>query len=152
MAHGDAVGLKILLLLGSTPDASTNHALISRRKLVSFRMRVLGENVWLRMYRAEALASQDGRCAYCYDPLRHKQATADHVVARKRGGQTAMENIKAACGQCNRLKGSKGEKAFLRWIKNPQRGDGIGIWMAWSRRRINLAAMRACRAITAAVS
>lgn len=115
-------------------------------------MRALNERDWLKMYRAEALSGQDGRCAYCYERLTVEKATADHVVARHRGGATRRDNIKAACGRCNRLKGSTGEKAFLRRIKNPQPGDGMALWMTWSRRRINLATMRACRAIAASVS
>jgi 5-methylcytosine-specific restriction endonuclease McrA len=112
----------------------------------------VSERVWLRMYKTEALAVQGGRCAYCYSELRRIKATADHVVARASGGQTKGNNIKAACGECNRLKGSMGERAFVRLIKNPEPGDGLGVWMAWSRRRIALASVRACTAIMAAVT
>lgn len=113
---------------------------------------MLSERDWRRMYKAEALAVQDRRCAYCYSELTRKDATADHVVARSRGGQTQRINIKAACDRCNRLKGSMGERAFVRLIKNPKPGDGLGVWLAWSRRRISLATMRACNAIMASVS
>jgi hypothetical protein len=43
-----------------------------------------------------------------------------------------------------------GEKAFIKLIKSPPRGSPIRLWLAWSRRRINLAALRACRNIARA--
>jgi 5-methylcytosine-specific restriction endonuclease McrA len=42
-------------------------------------------------------------CAYCGAPAR----TLDHVRARRRGGATVQRNLVAACGDCNRDKGSQ---------------------------------------------
>ncbi len=47
-------------------------------------------------------------CEYC---LVHAEYTAfaheiDHIVARKHGGASNVENLAYACAQCNRFKGS----------------------------------------------
>lgn len=105
------------------------------------------EQMFLRMYRNDARAEQGGKCAYCREPISRAQATGDHVKSRFNGGATDRKNIKAACLPCNRTKKSMSEAAFLRAIKNPQPGDSIHIWMAWSRRRIWLATERACKRI-----
>jgi 5-methylcytosine-specific restriction endonuclease McrA len=112
----------------------------------------VSEKAWLRVYREEARHEQNGRCAYCHSIISRSATTADHVTARIKGGQTRKENIKAACKPCNLTKGSMGEAAFLRAIKNPQPGDSIFIWLAWSRRRIGLAAERACNRIMRAAA
>ncbi len=105
------------------------------------------ERAWLKMYRSDAKVQQHGRCAYCCEPLKPKRVTGDHVKAVIWGGSITRDNIKAACEPCNKLKGSMGEKAFLRMIKNPQPGDGLHVWDAWSRRRIWTKTHRACERI-----
>lgn len=110
------------------------------------------ERAWLKMYRSDAKVMQSGRCAYCCAPLKPKQETGDHVKAVIWGGQVNRENIKAACEPCNVLKGSMGPKAFLHMIKNPQPGDGVHIWDAWSRRRIWMKTHRACERIASAAA
>ena len=105
------------------------------------------DTTWARVFRADALAAQNGRCCYCREPIKHDDATAEHVRARRNGGTTNRENIRAACEACNLTKGSRSEAAFIRAIKNPAPGDGIHIWLAWSRRRIWLRTERACERI-----
>lgn len=109
------------------------------------------DKMFLRMFREDARCAQDGRCAYCRSQLSREDATGDHVKPRVYGGDTAKKNIKAACEDCNKLKGWRSEKAFLRAIKNPQPGDDIRIWLAWSRRRIALATERAVKRIRSMV-
>jgi hypothetical protein len=48
------------------------------------------------------------RCEYCLTPegiasIRHE---VDHIVARKHGGQTTIENLALCCILCNKHKGS----------------------------------------------
>lgn len=43
-------------------------------------------------------------CQYCGD---EDELTFDHVIPRSRGGRTTWENIVAACGGCNLLKGQR---------------------------------------------
>jgi len=58
-------------------------------------------------------------CAYC-----GREATeADHVVAKARGGKDAMENLVAACKDCN---GRKQDKELVRTSGyNPRWLDGL---------------------------
>lgn len=113
---------------------------------------VVHEGVWARVFKTDALSEQGGTCAYCFDPLTAKIATADHKKPRSKGGTTEKKNIKAACSPCNFLKGSMTATGFIAWIKNPQPGDDLLVWLTWSRRRINLAARRACQRIAGALA
>lgn len=110
------------------------------------------DQTWARLFRVEAVVQQKAKCAYCYCPITMRTATADHVKARKLGGTTKRENILAACTECNVLKGHKTATAFKTLIKNPEPGCDIRIWLAWSRRRIFLAADRSCARIMKAAA
>lgn len=44
-------------------------------------------------------------CQYCGDRLASRDLTFDHVIPKARGGRTNWENVVAACGDCNLLKG-----------------------------------------------
>lgn len=55
--------------------------------------------------RRTLLARDNHTCQYCGNADR--DLTLDHIVPRSRGGQTEWTNIVAACGPCNRKKGSK---------------------------------------------
>lgn len=112
----------------------------------------ISESTWVRVYRADAVTQQAGRCAYCRSGLTMRDATADHVHARHNGGQTSRGNIKAACAPCNLTKKAMSEKAFMAKIKSPGPADSIYVWLAWSRRRIALATERACRRIEGAAA
>jgi len=108
------------------------------------------EHTWIKVARQQAMLDQKCRCLYCFEHLAAATATAEHRKARSKGGSNSRENIGATCEPCNSLKGSMGEKAFIKLIKSPPRGSAIRLWLAWSRRRINLAALRACRNIALA--
>ncbi|WP_407146284.1 HNH endonuclease [Bradyrhizobium sp. ORS 86] len=112
----------------------------------------VSEQAWLRAFRVEAVTEQRGACAYCHCPLTKRTATADHRRSRKAGGTTERENIKAACLDCNSLKGAMSVNAFKALIKNPKSGDDIRVWLAWSRRRMFLAAERSCARIMRAAA
>ena len=101
------------------------------------------EQKWGRLYCAEALAEQGGKCCYCHEPLTCKTATTDHIRARMWGGETSKANIAAACLHCNKTKGSLTPNEFLSLIKNPH-GHDIDIWLVWSRRKIWLATNKTC--------
>ncbi len=108
------------------------------------------DHTWLKIARQDALKEQHGRCLYCHDPLRVTTATAEHRKARSKGGSDRADNIGASCQPCNSLKGSMGEKAFVKLIKSPPPGSSLPVLLAWSRRRINVATLRACRNIARA--
>ncbi len=58
-----------------------------------------------RAMRKVALRDCSQRCVYCASPLEAHTATLDHVMPLARGGSHDPENVVAACGPCNRLKG-----------------------------------------------
>ncbi len=97
------------------------------------------ERLWRRVHREDARREQGCRCTYCSDPITARAATADHVTARHNGGQTSRDNIKAACGPCNSLKGHQTEKRFRRLIKHPPGDASLTLRLAhfrlklWSR-------------------
>lgn len=105
------------------------------------------DNLWRKVYREDAWRKQGRVCAYCLEPLKRDQVTADHVKPIKQGGQTSAKNIKACCSPCNSAKGSWPENKFKRAIRNPVGFDmghhsfkrqmkiyrAHGRWMIWNR-------------------
>lgn len=58
--------------------------------------------------RQQVIERGQNRCEYCrihqnFSPYTHK---VDHLLARKHGGKTTLENLALACLPCNRRKGS----------------------------------------------
>jgi hypothetical protein len=58
--------------------------------------------------RQKVIVRAAGRCEYCLiqqncSPYSHE---VDHLIARKHGGKTMLENLALACLPCNRRKGS----------------------------------------------
>lgn len=90
-----------------------------------------------RSWREDARAAQKSKCFYCEDPINAKTATADHVQAKAVFGLDNRNNIVAACGHCNRVKGKLAERTFRRSIEQPVSGSSLQFWLAWSRLRIN---------------
>jgi len=72
----------------------------------------------------------DGHCAYCGELL-GRSATLDHVVPKKRGGPTVIENLVACCLMCNSQKGHRDWVEFFReqdfW--SPLREGMIWAWI-----------------------
>jgi 5-methylcytosine-specific restriction endonuclease McrA len=72
--------------------------------------------------RRTVLARDRYTCQYCGAQPGKGRLTIDHVVPRARGGETAWENIVAACDVCNRRKGNRTpEEAGLRLRARPAR-------------------------------
>lgn len=90
-----------------------------------------------RSWREDARAAQKSRCFYCEEPVTARTATADHVQAKAVFGLDKRNNIVAACGHCNTLKGKLPEKSFRQNIEKPVSGTSLHYWLAWSRLRIN---------------
>jgi hypothetical protein len=58
--------------------------------------------------RKEVIKRANNRCEYCKLPklpiqLKHEP---DHIISRKHGGETTLENLALACFECNRYKGT----------------------------------------------
>jgi 5-methylcytosine-specific restriction endonuclease McrA len=58
--------------------------------------------------RDRVIQRAEGRCEYCrlHQNFSIYSHEVDHVVARKHGGQTRLENLALSCLPCNRYKGS----------------------------------------------
>ena len=59
-------------------------------------------------------------CQYCNTPQIRNNLTLDHVIPLSKGGKTQWQNIVAACGPCNSL---KGDKTIMKPIKQPYEPD-----------------------------
>jgi HNH endonuclease len=103
-------------------------------------------HAWVRMFKQEALARQNGKCAYCREPVTFGAAVADHIRPKSKGGLDRADNIAAACEPCDETKADLSFEEFKARVKSPW-GDHQGFLEAWSRRRIWLATERACRRI-----
>lgn len=102
-----------------------------------------------KLERHTAWMAQGKRCAYCHCELKLEDVTADHVTPRSRGG-TEDGNIVCACLGCNQAKGSMSKTKFARLLRTGVR-PRFDIRVCQLRRRVNLAADRACRRIRASV-
>lgn len=109
------------------------------------------EHVRLVVLRAAAYKAQDGRCIYCFEPMRSTEATADHIHPQSKHGLTRPDNIVVACEACNRLKGSIGATKFRRLIKTLPPNPSLPYILANFRRRLWLRTLRATNRIRAAV-
>jgi 5-methylcytosine-specific restriction endonuclease McrA len=69
-------------------------AMRSKKRSVKFSR----ENVYTRDH---------GACQYCGHKVSRMEATYDHVIPRRLGGETRWENIVIACLECNRDKGGR---------------------------------------------
>jgi 5-methylcytosine-specific restriction endonuclease McrA len=57
-------------------------------------------------------AEQDGRCAYCMEPLTAR-AHVDHIIPLIQGGSNDPSNLCLACPTCNQGKGGRTGPEFL---------------------------------------
>ena len=58
--------------------------------------------------RKRLYGEQGGHCAGCGDHFEARHLEVDHIIARKRGGTDATDNLQLLCGNCNRIKGDRG--------------------------------------------
>lgn len=65
---------------------------------------------------------QDGKCAYCQDPLvddcrKGKTPHIDHIIPKKNGGTGKKENLCLACSFCNLAKSTRSAEEFLEFMQ-----------------------------------
>ena len=58
--------------------------------------------------RKRLYGEQSGHCAGCTDHFEARHLEVDHIIARKKGGSDALDNLQLLCGNCNRIKGDRG--------------------------------------------
>ena len=56
--------------------------------------------------RFAVLNRDDFTCQYCGKLAQDIQLEVDHIISVKQGGQTRMNNLITACGECNKGKGA----------------------------------------------
>ncbi|MCL5996151.1 MAG: HNH endonuclease [Chloroflexi bacterium] len=79
-------------------------------------------NLPMPLSRRAILLRDSFTCQYCGVQPGREHLTIDHIMPRSRGGRTDWENTVAACGACNRRKGSRTpEEANMKLLKVPTR-------------------------------
>ena len=58
--------------------------------------------------RKRLYGEQSGHCAGCDDHFEAWHLEVDHIIARRKGGTDAPDNLQLLCGNCNRIKGVRG--------------------------------------------
>lgn len=78
----------------------------------SHRRRARENGATIGLVDEAAVFERDGMCMYC--GATHKKLTIDHIMALSNGGPHSEDNTMAACGYCNR---SKGTKPLAEWLQ-----------------------------------
>ena len=63
------------------------------------------------------IEGQGGRCYFCGKILPYEWATIDHLIPKSRGGSNELENLVAACHQCNHAKANRTLKEYRVFVK-----------------------------------
>jgi 5-methylcytosine-specific restriction endonuclease McrA len=72
---------------------------------------------------ARLFLRDEHRCQYCGDEFSESQLTKDHVLPKAHGGGKSWENMVAACGPCNLMKGSDPSILPMKMPKAPLEHD-----------------------------
>ena len=56
---------------------------------------------------------QGGDCNGCYQHFETRHFEVDHIIARSMGGTDHIENLQLLCGNCNRVKGNRGQEYLI---------------------------------------
>lgn len=85
-----------------------------------------------------ALDRQGGLCCWCDMPITDGKLTGEHLTPRHRGGRWNLDNISAACFNCNHARADHPAPAdsYLQFQRiNYLRSVGIYAAFPWSRNR-----------------
>ena len=94
------------------PAVVMTHNWVPKGRVVRFS----SSNVFLR---------DNHTCQYCNKKFNHDELTKEHVIPRVLGGKVCWENIVAACGPCNQLKGQRLEMKPTRAPRKPTYGEMV---------------------------
>ena len=56
---------------------------------------------------------QAGDCNGCSQHFETRNLEVDHIIARSQGGTDHIENLQLLCGNCNRVKGNRGQEYLI---------------------------------------
>ena len=56
---------------------------------------------------------QAGRCNGCLEHFKIQHFEVDHIIAKSVGGTDHIENLQLLCGNCNRIKGNRGQEYLI---------------------------------------
>jgi hypothetical protein len=99
--------------------------------------RAFQEKIQQRIYLRANWHQYGKRCLYCERPISLKEATADHVIPRSKGGGTLRRNIAPACFECNQAKGRMDPIIFRAVVLYPKPVDRMDIHLAHFRLVLN---------------
>ena len=60
---------------------------------------------------------QEGHCKGCGTHFEMRNLTIDHIIARSVGGTDHLDNLQLLCGNCNSIKGNRGQEYLLAKIE-----------------------------------
>ena len=60
---------------------------------------------------------RDKQCVYCHTPLDKYTITIDHYIPKSKGGSNKLENLVAACKECNNKKDNMMPLDFIANVK-----------------------------------
>lgn len=60
---------------------------------------------------------QEGHCKGCGTHFEMRNLTIDHMIARSVGGTDHLDNLQLLCGNCNSIKGNRGQEYLLAKIE-----------------------------------
>ena len=56
---------------------------------------------------------QSGNCNGCGEHFKPQNLEIDHIIAKASGGTDHLDNLQLLCGNCNRIKGNRGQEYLI---------------------------------------
>jgi len=81
-----------------------------------WKYRLARNNVCCNPQHFRAKYEENSFCWYCGISLRPEQTHIDHRNPRSRGGDDSIANLVISCGDCNRLKHTRTEEEFRKFL------------------------------------
>ena len=72
--------------------------------------------------KAHLYGQQGGNCNGCSTHFEIQHFEVDHIIAKSVGGTDHIGNLQLLCGNCNRIKGDRGQEYLLAKLENRQSG------------------------------
>ena len=63
---------------------------------------------------------QAGNCNGCSTHFEMRHLEVDHIIAKSQGGTDHIENLQLLCGNCNRVKGNRGQEYLIAKLEGRQ--------------------------------